>query len=356
MKTHGIHKSVRSLQQGRAIGEAPSLGRVSRMPGTGLPKGERRRRKRSDSRRNLRQKQNRRLVLITWSVVIFVFALGGIGAALWFWLQGQIAESTRMAQKLAGKKVVQTRVESKFPSPTEEEAYELVNQALSANTVADVHDRIRVGITNPSQILEYLKSMDEREGAVSERIWLSSMDCNHLLIDGVLVLRRKDDKVGNRLALLTPDASGRWQMDFDAFARTVSPSWEEINKMETGKALVRVMVDRDSYYNGLYQDESRWVCYGMASPDNDQILLGYCRRDERQHKAIQRILARESGTDVSGATARRATLGLVHRYGAEPRQFEISQVLAEDWVVSEMAFEDTLSGVLDATASMENED
>lgn len=341
MKPHGIHKSVRSLDSGRSIGDAPSLGRVSRMPGTGMPKGERRRRKRSDSRRNTRQRKNRRLVILTWTAVIFVCALGGLGAALWFWLKGQMEASSRMAEKLSSQKVIETRIASKFPSPTEEQAYELVNRALAVRKVEEVDQWIRKGSSSAAAIVEFMASLEQREGKVAERIWLSSMDANQLLIDGVLVVTRRDGKAMNRLALLTPDGNGKWQMDFDAFARTVTPPWDQIHKLGIKKAVVRVMVDQDSYYNGLYQDESKWVCYGMATPDNERVLLGYCRRDGKQHNALKKIMNREAGPESAGATARRATLELEYRFGADARQFEISRVIAEDWVVSETPFEDS---------------
>lgn len=343
MKNQAFRQSVRNLEQARSVGDAPSLGRVSRMPGTGRPKGERRRRKRSDSRRNSRQRNNRRLVILTWTAVIFIAALGGLGTALWFWLKGQMAESKRLAALHTEDQALPSGIASKFPSPTEEEAYDLVNRALAAKTPDEVNQWIRKGSASTTSILEFLRSWESRDGNVSEKIWLSSMDANQLLIDGVLVVTSRDGEIKNRLALLTPDAQGKWRMDFDAFARTVSPSWQEIGNLGNRKAVVRVMIDTDSYHNGLYRDESAWACYGMANPDHDGMLLGYCQRNSKQHLALQRIMLRENDTSGMASRAKRATLEIQQRFGAEPRQFEISKVVAEDWVTSDVAFEDVVA-------------
>ena len=51
------------------------------------------------------------------------------------------------------------------------------------------------------------------------------------------------------------------------------------------------MVAKDSYYNGPFRDETQWSCYGMASPDLDVVLLGYCRQGSPQAAAMERIVA-----------------------------------------------------------------
>jgi hypothetical protein len=79
----------------------------------------------------------------------------------------------------------------------------------------------------------------------------------------------------------------------------------------------------------------------MASPDNEQILLGYCRKGTPQDEAMRRIFP-EASTDVETAETRkiiRATLRVERPPGAETRQFEIKRVLSEDWIVSEVPFD-----------------
>ena len=99
------------------------------------------------------------------------------------------------------------------------------------------------------------------------------------------------------------------------------------------------MVGKDSYYNGLFRDESKWVCYAMGTPDHEVVLLGYCRKGSLQAAAMERIVA-EDRLGEGGRALKRATLEIRRIAGAESRQFEIARVLAEDWVVSDKDFEE----------------
>jgi hypothetical protein len=169
--------------------------------------------------------------------------------------------------------------------------------------------------------------------------WLSSVDANGMLIDGVVVKTRKDDALRNRLALLTPDEFGKWKIDFDAFARTAEPPWDRLLEGNAPHARVRVIVAEDSYYNGPFRDDQVWACFGMASPDHDKVLLGYCRIGSPQERAMRKIL--EAGDDLAaGAAVNRVTIELKRVEGALPRQFELTRVLAEDWVMSSRDFDE----------------
>ena len=117
------------------------------------------------------------------------------------------------------------------------------------------------------------------------------MDANGLLIDGVVVNTKAGYKQRNRLALLTPDEKGTWKIDFDAFARTVKPSWSELMSEDAGQGLVRVMVAKDSYFNGPFRDEARWVVMAWPRPTGQVVLLGYCRQGSPQAVAMERIMA-----------------------------------------------------------------
>ena len=57
MKSRDIQRSVRAQRFDRSAGDAPSLGRVARVPGTGMPKGDRRRRRRGEGGRGDRERK-----------------------------------------------------------------------------------------------------------------------------------------------------------------------------------------------------------------------------------------------------------------------------------------------------------
>ena len=164
------------------------------------------------------------------------------------------------------------------------------------------------------------------------------MDANGLLLDAVVVRSLLGDQKRERLALLTPDDKGRWRIDFDAFARTVNPSWGEITSGSARQGTVRIQFVKDNYFNGPFAAESQWNCYRLGSPDLTDDIMGYCRKDSPQATALDLMMADPSGISTRKRLLR-AILEIRHAEGAEVRQFEISRVLAEDWVRSPEAFD-----------------
>jgi hypothetical protein len=354
MKPRDVKRSVRSTRVDRSEGDAPSIGRVARVPGTGLNKGVRRRRRRGESSNGNRDRNNRKKVMFAWSAVFTSLALIAMGTAVWFWLRPQMRHTATASEDQV--KPIQERVVSEFESPSEAQAVAMVKSALAVRDRAKVVDHFRIGTTDAAGIVKFLTEMETLDGKISSYSWMSSMDANGMLIDGVSVFLDGADKVRNRLAMLTPDAEGVWKVDFDSFARKVSPEWDEILRNKAEVAVVRVVVADDTYHNGIYKDETQWTCYGMVSPDHEEVLMGYCKKGSPQALALERIT---SGTDLldkvsqplnqpvrrmnpsthSSRTLNRAVLEIRHAAGAEQRQFEITRVLAEDWVMGSMAFD-----------------
>lgn len=335
MKQRPIQRSVRSVRVERAAGDAPDIGRVGRMPGAGSSKGVRRRKRKGESSRGNRLRNNRKMVMITWSVVFMLLIVVVVGWAVWLKVKPSSRDSASGEQSAP---VPRERVASRFPSPTEEEALSLVRRALAIRDPSKVAEYFRTGASLPEDVLAFLRDLDKNDGKVTGTNWLSSMDANGLLIDGVLVDFSNKGESRNRLALMTPDENGRWKIDFEAFARICRPRLKDIMENSGSAGLVRVVVGKDMYYNGPFKDESRWVCFGLASPDNEKVFLGYCRKGSPQEAALAKILEDEGQFGASPAL-NRATLEIRHVEGAEKRQFEITRVLAEDWVLGAKPFD-----------------
>lgn len=332
MKSDDFQRSVRSHRHDRTAGDAPNLGRLARMPGTGLPKSRRRKRKVRDGERvnqNRKAPGNR---LRSWTWALGGLAVVVLGLTFWLWLYPLIESGTELAEQSHETVPEPERVVSKFPSPSEKDALDLVKAAISIRDEAKVAEYFRLGTASPQEVVDFLKTLEAKDGGVDHFDWLSSVDANRLSLDGVSVSFKSGDRVRNRLALLTPDSAGKWAIDFDAFARTVKPAWKEIVEGRADVALVRVYAAADSYYNGPFQDEQQWICYGIASPDTEETLKAYCRVGSRQAAAMRMICSRE-------VKIARATLEIRRVEGAELRQFEIVKVLAEDWVVGDTPFE-----------------
>lgn len=340
MKARDILRSVRAHPIDRAAGDAPSLGRLARARGTGLPKGILRRKRRSESGRNHWVRSSARKVIGTWSVVLAALAMGILVGALWVSLRGGMTRTTaEVGREVVAAAAVEPRVVSRFESPSQQVALDRVKRAMRIREPGQVEEFFRLGTASSAEVVEFLRGREEVDGAITGYDWLSSMDANGLLIDGVVVNSMLGDKPRNRLALLTPDEAGRWKIDFDAFARTVEPSWSEFMAGNAGPGRVCVMVAKDSYYNGPFRDEAQWSCYGMASPDLDQFLLGYCRQGSPQAAAMERIVS-NGNVRPGDKGLNRALLEILPGEGAESRQFEITRVLAEDWVMSAKPFDE----------------
>ena len=313
---------------------------MARVPGTGLPKELMQRRKRrggSAQKEFTKESRHRRNVVLAWSGLLVLAVLIVLGGFFWSWLRPQMRQGP-VAVVEEETAAVQKRKVSAFDSPTEGVALELVKQALAVRDPAEVGRYFRIGSAEPAAVVAFLQDMETADGEITGYQWLSSMDANGLLIDGVLVSTSKDGSPRNRLALLTPNEKGAWKIDFEAFARTVRPSWKELlAEGGDGRGVVRVIVARDSYYNGPFKDDKEWDSYGMASPDSDVILLGYCRKGTPQARAMERIFSEEK--NAVSQRLNRATLELKRPEGAELRQFEIRRVLAEDWVLSGEPFD-----------------
>lgn len=331
MNFDGIKRAVRANRHDRAAGDAPSMGRVARMPGTGLPKGSRRKRRKSGGSRGGRRRRLRKRILKAWSALLSALVLVVLGVTVWLWLVPQMDSRREIAGQRPSNDLV--RIASKFPSPSEAEALAAVKLGLAIRDPEKIAEGFRPGSASPQEIVEFLKSLNSRDGVIDHYEWLSSMDANGLSLDGVVVNFKGKGSLRNRLALLTPDELGKWKIDFEAFARTVKPSWTELLDGHAEVAAVRVYALKDNYYNGVFIDDKQWVCYGLASPDTDQTLLAYCKTGSAQAAAMAWIFSAENHMT-------RMTLEIRRVAGAERRQFELSKVIAVDWVTTSVAFDE----------------
>lgn len=282
--------------------------------------------------------KRRRTIVVIWSLGLTVLTVLVIGGFMMFWLKGH-GSGGNVANGLP--QLENVRIASKFVSPSESEALDLVKRALESRDKQSVETRFHLGGAKPEEVIDFVKGLDTRDGNLERMDWLSSMDVGDLLMEGVLVVfKGKESVPSERVAFLVPDDMGVWKVDFDAFARTSRPSWKELLKGEANHSQVRVFVAVDSYFNGPFLDESKWVCFAMFSPEtkailpeDHEILRGYCKVGSPQAKAMQRIFTGENRVG-------RVTLEIRKVEGADSRQFEITRVLAEDWVLPSRAFDE----------------
>ena len=329
MKSDAVKRSVKSPRYDRDAGDAPALGRIARMSPAGSPHDERRRRRRGESRDKHRSK-----LILYWSIGLGLLTLLLIGVVFLFWLSPQLGKKPEYRMGEKPERVIEETVSSRFISPTEQEAVALVKSGLAVNHPDKVPDFFIVGKTTAQEVVDFLQEQPAKEGVLDQIEWRSSTDANDLRLDALVVHRKKDGKDNPRIAFLTPNDQGVWKIDFEAFARTVRPSWQEIFEKNTQQAVVRVVAMADSYYNGPFSDEKVWACYNLGSWDTDKAMIGYCKIGSPQAEAMDWIFAK-------GGAVNRVTLEITRVEGAASKQFQITKVLAQDWVLGPKSFDES---------------
>jgi hypothetical protein len=332
MKPVNIHRDIAS-RHARAVGASHGLGRVLRVRDRYMSI-DRSRKKRGEP---AEVPASRSMMILIWSVMLSLATLAVVGGFMMLWLRSHKNVKSTLPARYSEADV---RIVSRFVSPGEDQALELVKQALANRDPAKVETFFRLGGASPAEVLEFIGASAARDGRLERCEWLSSMDVEGLLLEGVLLVYAGKDQPVERLAFLTPDDTGVWKVDYDAFARSSRPSWKDFWERREDHAQVRVVVARDYYFNTLFLDDSQWVCFAMESPETEglrrgdsYLLLGYCKVGSPQATAMERIFA-------DGQQTYRATLEIRRMPGTNARQFEISRVLAQDWVLAARPFDE----------------
>lgn len=219
------------------------------------------------------------------------------------------------------------------PDLESDHATRIVNQALANRDTNQIRDFfILEGYDTPEQAMKELIRINDTEGNISRIEWTRLKYANEGNVPQVMIYATKEGKRHLRTAQFVKSADGRWRIDFDAYLRKCIPPLSEVVAAESGTFQVRVFVDQDHYYYGIYSDETKWKVYALTSPDITEILYAYAKRGSRQDYALRRII----DTDEK---LHRATLGIVKQPVSGLRQFEILRVIAKNWIIGEEDFE-----------------
>ena len=321
MKTPDIRRGIVS-SRARQSGDSADIGKVARVRGSLRTEGKSRRRRRAE-----RDAATSGRKVLFWSILLGSLSVAVIAVTLLIWLAPKLSsddDEDSLSQMMST--AVKARIVSKFPSPSGEESMSLVKRVIENRDPVQVDALMWKASHSPEEIVAYFAGREQRDGPILSYRWLSSMDSGTLLMDGVMVASDNKGKLCERLAILTPDSEGHWKVDFDAFARTVTPSWTDLLEKGAEKGQVRVFVMPDMYYNASFADENQWECYALTTPDLDEALHGYCRKNSDLAATIHSLFTAENNGG-------RATLEIRRVAGGEPRQFEITKVIAKDWYV-----------------------
>ncbi|WP_193214141.1 hypothetical protein [Luteolibacter marinus] len=308
----------RWIKSARKRGDAPTMGRIPRLVKNATP--------------GARINYAGQIPKILFGASL-VFLAGGITAVvLWEYRDRGSGRVFSMPIRNANNIVI------KVATPKPEQLIDKVEQFLAARTPAELAPLVRGGSQRPEQMVAKLADLEKNDGKVETIRYVKPVDSRVLQIETVLVTFETDN---NRVALLSPDGEENWRIDFDAFDRQVVPGWDKLLSGEPVEGTIRVFTSADIYYNGRYT-EDRWVCYSMASPDHKTLMFGYTLRGSRQHAAVASTLRRNGqGTSLP---MQRMTFDVRHTGTGEQRQFEITQVLADDWALGSQPLEALMPG------------
>lgn len=332
----------RSSKPSREVGDAPSLGQVPRMHKGSESRAGRRTRKSTISP----NPKNTPPAAFGIAVLACLLAVGVLVAGLVLWVKRsqnkQVEGESNTPAAVATKRAASALAES----PTEAEATKLVKKFLATREEEELADLIRPTSQEPAEIIRKLSELDKSDGKVSSLQFLGAVDSRSLQIEGVIVTFEGNR---NRLALLSPDAAGKWRVDFDAFDRHVSPDWKTLLSGAAVTGRVRIFCSPDSYYNGKYRDDTKWTCYAMASPDGEDLLYGYLDKNSPQSEVMTKVFAANSTTTLgTPLRSKRLVLEIRHEPDANPRQFEITRVLSDEWSLGDTPLDEKLSRPLSA--------
>lgn len=124
------------------------------------------------------------------------------------------------------------------------------------------------------------------------------------------------------------------RVDWDAYARYGTASWEDLLSGKAEQALVRVFCEPSSERPEPFGDQGRWTCFRLSSPDLPQATLGFSEVGSVRERMMKQVIL---GTPNY---RQHFILEIVRREGKEEPLFEIRRCMAVGWILGESAIEE----------------
>jgi hypothetical protein len=207
----------------------------------------------------------------------------------------------------------------------------LTKKFLAVSTIDEFSALARFREMTPEDA--YKRFVTQRKNNIEDPkiIWNYSQEFNHQLVS-VVVISYSDDE--HYIAYITPNEKNEWVIDIDAFFAYSSIENEEMFTLKNYKAKVRAIIKYDSYYNGEFADDTKWLCVSLTPRKSDQTLYGYVALNSPQHNAIKQIIKSRAGNIILVEANKENSMN--------SDQVEITQVISENWFESDKAFEERM--------------
>lgn len=272
-----------------------------------------------------------------WLALMIFVCLGAFAGGMLLWLRSQddrAASAPRFEPPVSWQEWEFTD----FTPPSEIEAVRIVQNAIAARDADTLREFVHeTREADAETMLAFFSEMGARDGEVVRYNWIGAADSHvHTQIQNVHVISEKDYMRTTRTAMLVPDASGTWRMDFPAFARWCDPPIQLLGQDEGYPGgRVRVITGRDFYFNGPFSDDREWVCFSFASPNSETTGFAYTRIGSQEHVRMQSML------EASETGAARITMEIRRVDGAMRTQFEISRIHNDNWLAIDWLEDDS---------------
>ncbi len=297
-----------------------------------------------------------RKILRLW--IVTVVGLAGVTLScllLWTLMRQKLAPGPGIPQS------VRDREMASIPTLASEHAIHLTKTLLNAKTPEEIRGVIRSGAITAPEAIEILTSMREEMGKPTPPTWIGSANA---FAGPIELLYCRFGDIRHYIIPLTPDETGRWQIDFDAMVRHCDPSFELLAEGEVDRGLVRAVVKESDYFNGPYSSDTEWRSFSISSssPELPQ-LYGYFKRGSKVELVMEQILTRyrsqmnDAGIDAPVNSAggptdgtrtavkpdMRLTLRIHRPAGAQKNQFRIDEIVSDEWVIGKSSVQNLLS-------------
>jgi hypothetical protein len=130
----------------------------------------------------------------------------------------------------------------------------------------------------------------------------------------------------------TPDGP---RVDWDAYARYGTASWEDLLSGKAEQAVVRVFCEPSSERPEPFGDQGKWTCFRLSSPDLPQATLGFAEVGSVRERMMKQVIL---GTPNY---RQHFVLEIVRFAGKDEPLFEIRRCMAVGWILGESAVEET---------------
>lgn len=335
------HSPSQGTVETRVAGPPRSgLGKLGRITKDTRDPSRRRRKKSGRDTRYGAAGANHGAILRRWLMLGLIVAGFGIsGLLVWTLLRQNTPSNPEVSPKGPNPD------DSPTPSLAATDAIGMVSAMLKAGSPEALEPLLRPGSISPSDALAKLHAIEEEGDGFTDPAWLGDFDG---ICSPVTFVAVRKELGAPLLVTLTPDHDRNWKIDFEATVGHCDPSFSEWIEGRPREGLIRATGRPDNYYNGPFRDDSMWACFAFTHPAGDAALYGYCRRDSVQFEAIKMILRRnllatsEREKLAGQADSFRVTLRLGDVEGGVSRQYRITEIISDDWVIGDDSLEEIL--------------